>query len=242
MSNLTHLTSSQIKYLQQQLQAEQQLLYEKLNENDHMGLNESMRDNLNELSTIDNHPADIGSEMFEREKDIALNEHEELRLMRIEDALERIKHQQYGKCATCGAQINYERLEAIPETAYCKEHSPQAHLSLNRPIEETLLDPPFGRTSMDEHEYSGFDGEDAWQIVESYGTSTSPAYAEQSEVTSYDDLTIEENEEFDGFVEPFESYVATDIYGNDRYFFRNQQYTEHMKETKHLRTEDDVIK
>ena len=83
---MTHLTSSQIKYLQQQLIAEQQALYEKLNDNEHMGLNESMRDNLNELSTIDNHPADIGSEMFEREKDIALNEHEELRLMRIEDA------------------------------------------------------------------------------------------------------------------------------------------------------------
>lgn len=242
MTHQTHLTSSQIEYLQNLLLTEQKGLYERMNDSDHKGLAESMRDNLNELSTIDNHPADIGSEMYEREKDIALNEHEELRLMRIEDALERIKHHEYGKCATCGAQISYERLEAIPETAYCKEHSPQAHLSLNRPIEETLLDPPFGRTSMDEHEYSGFDGEDTWQIVESYGSSTSPAYAEDPEMTSYDDLTIEENQELDGFVEPFESFVATDIYGESRFFVRNHQYSEHMKQSKHLHVEDDLIK
>ena len=34
-------------------------------------------------------------------------------------ALERIENGTYGRCATCGDGIPYERLSVVPETAYC---------------------------------------------------------------------------------------------------------------------------
>ena len=71
-------------------------------------------------------------------------------------------------CDTCGATISFERLQAIPTTLYCIEHVPDPHSSDRRPVEEEFLAPPFGRTSLDElPDQNQFDGEDAWQIVES---------------------------------------------------------------------------
>ncbi|RKJ02761.1 molecular chaperone DnaK, partial [Butyricicoccus sp. 1XD8-22] len=43
----------------------------------------SLRDSVDELSTIDNHPADLGTELFEREKDMALKVHDEDELAKI---------------------------------------------------------------------------------------------------------------------------------------------------------------
>lgn len=237
---MPHLTQYQLTELKSKLQADQESLSQRLEQNDHYGIGQSLRDNTSEFSSLDNHPADIGTELFEREKDLALCDHDELQLTRIEDALERIDNGEYGICATCGKPISYERLSAIPETAYCKEHSPQSFVSTDRPVEEQLLSPPFGRTSMDEYENPGFDGEDTWQILESYGSSTSPAYSEDSEIDSYNDMGIEADREMDGFVETYESYVATDIYGQNVFFYRNGQYQELMSSTEHLDSEDSL--
>lgn len=238
---MPHLTKAQLAELTAKLQETKSALTEQLSDNDHYGMNESMRDNTNELSQIDNHPGDLGSEVFERGKDLALTEHHEMHLARVEDALERIEDGSYGYCATCGKPISYERLRAIPETAYCKDHSPQSFVSAKRPIEEIFLSPPFGRTSLDEREdQNGFDGEDAWQIVESYGTSNSPAMAEDREIDDYNDMEIEASDELDGFVEPYESFVATDIYGKNVCFYRNGVYRKHMSAMEHLDSEDSL--
>lgn len=237
---MTHLTKQQLTELTSKLQADQDSLIQRLEHNDHYGIGISMRDNTSEFSSVDNHPADIGSELFEREKDLALCDHDELQLTRIEGALERIATGEYGECATCGKPISFDRLSAIPETAYCKEHSPQQYVSHDRPVEEEILSPPFGRTSMDEFENPGFDGEDAWQIVEGFGSSDSPAYSEDSNVDSYSDIGIEASSELDGFVEPYESYVATDIYGQNVFFYRNGQYHELMSSTERQDSEDSL--
>lgn len=237
---MPHLSQFQLTELKSKLQADLESLNERLAHNDHYGIGQSLRDNTSEFSSLDNHPADIGSELFEREKDIALCDHDELQLTRIEDALERMDKGGYGVCTTCGKPISFERLNAIPETAYCKEHSPQTFVSKDRPVEEEVLSPPFGRTSMDEYENPGFDGEDTWQILESYGSSTSPAYSEAQEIDSYNDMGIEADREMDGFVEAYESYVATDIYGQNVFFYRNGQYQELMDSTEHLDSEDSL--
>ncbi|GGH26213.1 TraR/DksA C4-type zinc finger protein [Paenibacillus segetis] len=237
---MPHLTQYQLTELKSKLQADQESLKERLTQNDHYGVGQSLRDNTSEFSSLDNHPADIGTELFEREKDLALCDHDELQLTRIEDALERIDKGNYGVCVTCGNPISFQRLSAIPETAYCKEHSPQSVVSTDRPVEEEILSPPFGRTSMDEYENPGFDGEDTWQILEAYGTSTSPAYSEDADIGSYDDMGIESDREMDGFVESYESYVATDIYGQNVFFYRNGQYQELMSSTEHLDSEDSL--
>lgn len=238
---MSHLTNEQLAELKSDLLAARDDIVRRLKEQDHNGLSNSLRDTTGELSTNDNHPADVGTEMFERGKDIALIENEELMLVRIEEALERIAGGTYGYCETCGEPISYERLKAIPETSYCKEDSPQTFVSASRPVEELFLMPPFGRTSLDEQsDQNGFDGEDAWQIVESYGTSNSPALAEDNEIDDYNDMEIEASGELDGFVEPYESFVATDIYGNNVFFYRNGVYRKHMKATEHLESEDSL--
>ncbi|MNZ60159.1 General stress protein 16O [compost metagenome] len=238
---MPHLTNEQREELKSKLKVTQKHLYSRLSRNDHYGKEQSLRDNTSELSAIDNHPADLGSELFERGKDIALNEHDELMLTRIEGALQAMEDGSYGVCLTCGKPISFERLSAIPETLYCKEHSPQSFVSAARPVEEQFLAPPFGRTSLDEHDdETEFDGEDAWQIVESYGTSNSPAFAEESEVDDYNDMEIEASSELDGFVEPFESFVCTDIYGEKVFFYRNGVYRKMMSATEDLDSEDSL--
>ncbi|MDY0395332.1 hypothetical protein RWE15_13990 [Virgibacillus halophilus] len=55
---------------------------------DHFGLKyEFAQESIGELSNYDNHPADHGTELFERGKDVALNEHAEKELKEINEAL-----------------------------------------------------------------------------------------------------------------------------------------------------------
>ncbi|MNR13635.1 hypothetical protein D3C85_1300510 [compost metagenome] len=53
-------------------------------------------------------------------------------------------------------------------------------------------------------------------------------------------MEIESGSELDGFVEPYESFVATDITGTEVFFYRNGQYRKHMSSTKHLESEDSL--
>ena len=106
-------------------------------------------ESVGELSSYDNHPADEASELFERQKDVALNEHEGEYLKSIHNALLAIEKGTYGKCVICGKDIPYERLEAIPTTIYCKEHSPDKVTSKDRPVEEDVLMTPYGKFNFD---------------------------------------------------------------------------------------------
>lgn len=223
------ISPQQLQYLKSKLQEEQKWLQTKLEDDDHFGLDESLRFQTGELSTNDNHPADLGTEMFERSKDIALNENRERHLTDVNEALQRIENGRYGFCDTCGVPISYERLEAIPTTLYCIEHVPDPHASERRPVEEKLLARPFGRSSLDEkNDQTEFDGEDAWQIVESWGTSNSPAMAENPNASrDYDDIEIEADEHV-GYVESFESFLATDMYGQHVTVVRNKAYRDYM--------------
>lgn len=225
---MMNLTDKQLHTLRSSLEAEQAIIEQRLASNDHFGLGVSHREELGELSLIDNHPADVATEIYERGKDIALLEQEEFHLTRIESALSAMDNGDYGICRTCGEAIPYERLEALPDSLYCIEHAPRQELSERRPAEESFLNPPFGRSSMDEKDYNGFDGEDAWQIVESWGNSDSPAMSENRNYDSYDNMGIEADEA-DGYVEPFESFIATDITGKHVTVVRNREYYEYME-------------
>src|SRR5690625_463671 len=89
---------------------------------DHFGLQSAMRDTTGELSSYDNHPADMGTELFERGKDIALNEHAEKELEEINSALHALDEGTYGICTICGTDIPFERLEAVQiGRASCRE-------------------------------------------------------------------------------------------------------------------------
>jgi RNA polymerase-binding transcription factor DksA len=76
-----------------------------------------------ELSTVDQHIADIATETEDRELDIARRRLVEDRIAMIDDALERMRRGTYGRCVVDDAQIPEERLEALPWTPYCLTHA-----------------------------------------------------------------------------------------------------------------------
>jgi RNA polymerase-binding transcription factor DksA len=80
---------------------------------------ESESDALQELSHYDQHPADTGTETFDRERDLTLLEQVEGELADVEHALQRIDEGTYGICEACGEPIGDDRLEAMPATRFC---------------------------------------------------------------------------------------------------------------------------
>jgi RNA polymerase-binding transcription factor DksA len=80
---------------------------------------ESETETLAELSAFDQHQADVGTETFEREKDLSILEQVEAELGDIEHALARISDGSYGTCEACGRPIDEARLEALPATRFC---------------------------------------------------------------------------------------------------------------------------
>ncbi|UVI32213.1 TraR/DksA C4-type zinc finger protein [Paenibacillus spongiae] len=240
---MTNLTEQELRKLRSRLEAEKSDIERRLTGSDHYGLGSSQREGSGELSAIDNHPGDMATETYERGKDIALLEHEDLRLSRIDSALDAMDNGEYGHCLTCGKAIPPERLEALPDTLYCLDHSPRQDISERRPVEEKFLAPPFGRSSLDEEEgYNGFDGEDAWQIVESWGNSDSPAMSENTDVDSYEAVGIEYDDP-DGYTEAIESFLATDITGTTVSVIRNRAYYDYIQQSEGdngLESDDDA--
>ncbi|MHB1549384.1 MAG: TraR/DksA C4-type zinc finger protein [Acidimicrobiales bacterium] len=144
-------------------------LQDRLRETRRYGLNDAMNDAAGELSGYDQHPADLGSEMFERARNLALGEHDLLRLEAIEQALQRLDEGVYGRCAHCGGMIEPLRLEAEPAAAQCMgcaNGERQGMQNRDRPIEEEVLRPPAGRsTNGNGRGDDGLHGEDAWEVV-----------------------------------------------------------------------------
>jgi YteA family regulatory protein len=196
------MDAAKLQEFKQRLVAEKERLEADLEQTDRYNLDSSMSEALQELSVYDNHPADVGSELFEREKDLALWNNTREFLQRIAEALDHMGKGSYGVCEDCGCEISLERLEALPHTTLCLEcqlREEDHHQTRERPIEEEVLGPPFGRTFLDEADSVVFDGEDAWQAVARYGTSESPS--DLGGVDSYGELFVDADEETQGVVE-----------------------------------------
>lgn len=143
---------------------------------DEVIVRDSLRDATDELSTLDNHPADLATELYEREKDMALKVHSYDELAKVNAALERIENGLYGVCAECKVDIPYDRLRALPYTTFCIEHTDAKFIPTDRPVEEQIILPPVdnsfaGREENDELQ----DDEDSFKIVAQYGTSETPS-------------------------------------------------------------------
>ena len=206
------MTEEQLARLRQMLINEKKDIENRMKDNDHYGLQLSMRDSISEFSMYDNHPADIGTEVYERGKDIALNELSETRVEEIDQALARMDEGTYGMCDRCGREIAFERLEAVPTTKYCVEHQPNDDVSHRRSAAEDILSPPFDKHNFDKTDVeTEFDAEDAWQAVEQYGTSNPPDFYREGE--NYNELGNEPDEQR-GYVQDIEAVAVTDLEGN----------------------------
>ena len=92
-----------------------------------------------ELSLYDQHPADIASEVYEREKDAGLLEMLALEKEKIDDALLRMEQGLYGICEGCGQHIEPARLNRIFSTTLCVNCAQNIQDSYRRPAEEEVL-------------------------------------------------------------------------------------------------------
>lgn len=109
--------------IRQQLEAERQRLTsvkDALVERD--VTDEEQQESVSELSSYDQHPADQGSETFERTKTLSTVEQVDNELEEVDIALRRLEDGSYGTCERCGREIDADRLRARPASRYCVEH------------------------------------------------------------------------------------------------------------------------
>lgn len=173
----------------------------------HYGLENAQRQTTGELSNYDNHPGDLGTETYERAKDLALNEHLEKELEHINRALHAIEEGSYGICVECGEDIPYERLEAVPTTDRCIEHASNTLYDNARPVEEQVFSPNINPDDTTSEKQLGYDAEDAWQEVSQYGTSETPSdfFGDRKD---YNEM-YPNNDGFVGFVEEIENMMTS---------------------------------
>jgi DnaK suppressor protein len=74
-----------------------------------------------ELADYDQHPGDVGTEVFEHEKNVSILEQVNAQLSDIDAAFDRVDKGTYGNCEACGRPIEPARLEERPFARFCLE-------------------------------------------------------------------------------------------------------------------------
>ena len=121
-----------------------------------------------ELSSYDNHPADLGTDVYMMEQDKGLINKLEDTLYEIEMSNKNIADGNYGLCKSCGKEIDEKRLNLIPYLKLCidcsKDKIPLNEKRHFRPEEEDVL----VSLKDDINEGIQFDREDSYQEVARY--------------------------------------------------------------------------
>lgn len=117
------LTEEQRKTVESRLLREREQVLDAIGHHD--AQTQDLRDRAGELSLYRLHPADVGTEAHEQEKDFLLASVEGRRLYRLDEALSRLYKtpESFGRCARCGSDIEWERLDVIPEATLCAAHA-----------------------------------------------------------------------------------------------------------------------
>lgn len=204
------MDKKKLDYFKKKLLKERDNVYDLLKQmerNEAFNSKAELSTEISELSIYDNHPSDTAAEIFDAERGMALKEHELTIVKKIEDSLHNIENGTYGKCHMCGREIPEERLEFIPYAEFCVTCQDEVNIMRpreknNRPVEEDVLDRPFGYgfNDFDEINYEvGYDAEDSYQDVQRFDWRKN---------VDYDFL-----DEDHGYVEPIE-LVSNEQYKN----------------------------
>lgn len=116
------LSKQQLKHLEQRLLDERSRALRSLGLWDQMA--KADRESADsDLASYTDHMADQGTEAMEREKAAVFATKEGRYLYRVEEALRRLYDdpESFGTCHTCGADVGFERLDALPHARYCIE-------------------------------------------------------------------------------------------------------------------------
>jgi RNA polymerase-binding protein DksA len=111
--------SAELAKFREELLAERLRLQAELQEIEKRTAQFDESERANQISAYEDHPADLASETFEREKDLAIGENVQSMLHKVITALEKIDRGTYGKCDACGRNIKKARLRALPFATLC---------------------------------------------------------------------------------------------------------------------------
>ena len=114
------LTKKQLAHLEKRLMDERARALKALGLFDKLGRADRESGD-SDLSAYTDHMADQGTEAQEREKAAVFATKEGRYLYRLEEALRRLYNDpdKFGYCHTCGAEVGFERLDALPHARYC---------------------------------------------------------------------------------------------------------------------------
>jgi len=108
-----------VEKFRKRLMAERARVEQQLHRVEALDAGIDQRDELGEVSGADEHPADVATNTFEREQDLAIEESMRDELKQIDEALAKIDAGTYGICERCRKPIAPARLEALPYATLC---------------------------------------------------------------------------------------------------------------------------
>ena len=83
-------------------------------------LADQSEDMKNLVKTVDSgDEADVAADVIDRQLLTSIGTQDAIRLQQIENALDRINQDKYGRCIKCGKEIPEERLEVLPYALMC---------------------------------------------------------------------------------------------------------------------------
>lgn len=166
------MDKNKLIYFRKKLIEEKKSVLKSLNNMNNMEEYGSMDVYYSELSNIDNHPADIGTELFMMEQDNGFRNKSKDIIIEIEDSLRDIREGKYGICKECNKKIKEERLKLIPYLKNCIECAEESQIYTKDFIKKVQFVPieeedgtSFSDTT---EEMVAFDREDSFQKVAQY--------------------------------------------------------------------------
>lgn len=114
------MTKAQLKHLEGRLLEERGRVMKELGYYDEQ-FNATLQSSDGDLSSYSYHMADQGTDAMEREKQFLMASKEGRYLWHLNEALRRLYNapENFGKCHQCGAEIDFERLDALPHARLC---------------------------------------------------------------------------------------------------------------------------
>lgn len=114
------MKKDQLKHLEARLIDERGRVMKELGYYDD-AFNSTLQGSDGDLSSYSFHMADQGTDTMEREKQFLFASQEGRYLWHVNQALRRLyaSPDTFGKCHTCGQEISFERLDALPHARLC---------------------------------------------------------------------------------------------------------------------------
>ena len=116
----TAMNKKQLSHIEQRLREERARVMKELGYYDD-AFNASLQSSDGDLSSYSFHMADQGTDTMEREKQFLFASQEGRYLWHVNQALRRLygSPETFGKCHSCGQEISFERLDALPHARLC---------------------------------------------------------------------------------------------------------------------------